>query len=85
MKLSFQQENNILAKIIDMSGFDPLLDNLEKYVNKQGCTLGDKAKSLQKLLHCIQYCYVHGVLTESQRDSAYKKFKKQFQDALYEK
>jgi hypothetical protein len=85
MKLSFQEENNILAKIIDMSGFDPLLDNLEKYVNKQGCTLGDKAKSLQKLLHCIQYCYVHGVLTESQRDSAYKKFRKQFQDALYEK
>ena len=74
-----------MAKIIDMSGFDPLLDNLEKYVNKQGCTLGDKAKSLQKLLHCIQYCYVNGVLTESQRDSAYKKFKKQFQDALYEK
>lgn len=74
-----------MAKIVDMSGFDPLLDNLEKYVNKQGCTLGEKAKPLQKLLHCIQYCYVHGVLTDSQRDSAYKKFRKQFQDALYEK
>ena len=74
-----------MVKIVDMSGFDPLLDNLEKYVNKQGCTLGDKAKPLQKLLHCIQYCYVHGVLTDSQRDSAYKKFRKQFQDALCEK
>lgn len=74
-----------MVKIVDMSGFDPLLDNLEKYVNKQGCTLGDKAKPLQELLHCIQYCYVHGVLTDSQRDSAYKKFRKQFQDALCEK
>ena len=27
-----------MVKIIDMSGFDPLLDNLEKYVNKQGYT-----------------------------------------------
>lgn len=74
-----------MVKIIDMSEFDPLLDNIEKYVNKQGCTLGDKAKPLQKLLHCIQYCYVHGVLTDSQMKSAHKKFIKQFQDALYEK
>lgn len=74
-----------MAKTIDMSGFDPLLDNLEKYVNKQGYTLGDKARSLQKLLHCIQYCYIHGVLTDSQMNSAHKKFIKQFQDALCEK
>lgn len=74
-----------MVKTIDMSKFDPLLDNLENYVNKQGYTLGDKAKSLQELLHCIQYCYVYGVLTESQRDFAYKKFRKQFQDALCEK
>lgn len=74
-----------MTKIVDMSEFDPLVDNLEKYVNKQGCTLGNKAKPLQKLLHCIQYCYVHGVLTNSQIDSAYKKFSKQFQDALCEK
>lgn len=74
-----------MVKIIDMSGFDPLLDNLEKYVNKQGYTLGDKARSLQKLLHCIQYCYVYGVLTNSQMESVHKKFIKQFQDALYEK
>lgn len=74
-----------MVYIVDMSGFDPLLDNLEKYVNKQGYTLGDKARSLQKLLHCIQYCYIHGVLTDSQINSAHKKFIKQFQDALYEK
>ena len=74
-----------MVKIIDMSGFDPLLDNLEKYVNKQGYTLGDKARSLQKLLHCIQYCSVHGVLTDSQMNSAHKNFIKQFQDALCKK
>lgn len=74
-----------MAKIVGMSGFDPLLDNLEKNANKQGYTLGDKARPLQKLLHCIQYCYIHGVLTDSQMESAHKKFIKQFQDALYEK
>ena len=39
-----------MAKIVDMSGFDPLLDNLEKYANKQGYTLGDKARPLQSFL-----------------------------------
>lgn len=73
-----------MVKVIDMSEFDPLLDNLEEYVNKQGCTFGDKAKMLQELLHCIQYCYIHGVLTDSQRDSVFKKFIIQFQNALYE-
>ena len=52
-----------MGKVVDMSNFDPLLDNLEKYVNKQGCTLGKDAERLQKLLHSIQYCYIHGVLT----------------------
>lgn len=74
-----------MGKIVDMSNFEPLLDDLEKYVNKQGCTLGDDAKRLQKLMESIQYCYIHGVLTESQNESACKKFKKQFQKALYEK
>ena len=74
-----------MAKTVDMSEFDPLCDNLEKYVNKQGYTLGNKAKQLPKLLHCIQYCYVYGVLTDSQMNSAHKKFIKQFQDALCEK
>lgn len=74
-----------MGKIVDMSNFEPLLDDLEKYVNKQWCTLGDDAERLQKLMESIQYCYIHGVLTESQNESACKKFKKQFQKALYEK
>ena len=64
---------------------DKLQSIVEKYVNKQGCTLGKDAERLQKLLHSIQYCYIHGVLTESQNESACKKFRKQFQKALYEK
>lgn len=74
-----------MSKVVDMSKFDSLFDNLEEYVNKQGCTLGDDAERLQNLLHSIQYCYIHGVLTDSQRDSAYKKFTKQFQNVLREK
>ena len=59
-----------MGKVVDMSNFDPLFDNLEKYVNKQGCTLGKDAERLQKLLYSIQYCYIHGVLTDSQNESA---------------
>ena len=73
-----------MGKVVDMSGFDSLFDNLEEYVNKQGCTLGDDADRLQKLLFSIQYCYIHGVLTDTQRDSACKKFTKQFQKSLRE-
>ena len=73
-----------MSKVVDMSNFDPFFDDLEKYVNKQGCTLGNDAERLQKLLDSIKYCYIHGVLTESQHESACKKFRKQFQEALYE-
>ena len=38
-----------MGKVVDMSNFDPLFDNLEKYVNKQGCTLGKDAERLQNL------------------------------------
>lgn len=73
-----------MSKVVDMSNFEPLFDNLEKYLNKQGCTLGDDAERLQKLLESIQYCYIHGVLTDSQNESVCKKFRKQFQKSLYE-
>ena len=74
-----------MSKVVDMSNFDPVFDDLEKYVNKQGFTLGDDAERLQKLLDAIQYCYIHGVLTENQNESAWKKFRKQFHEALHEK
>lgn len=44
-----------MGKTINMGDFDPLLGNLEEYVNKQGCTLGKEAEILQELLHCIAY------------------------------
>ncbi len=73
-----------MAKTVDMSGFDELTDNLEEFVNKQGCTLGKDAERLQQLMFCISYCYIHGVVTDSQRDMMWGKFRKQFQKALYE-
>lgn len=33
-----------MGKTINMGDFDPLLGNLEEYVNKQGCTLGKEAE-----------------------------------------
>ena len=34
-----------MGKTINMGDFDPLLGNLEEYVNKQGCTLGKEAET----------------------------------------
>lgn len=73
-----------MAKYVDMSNFDEFFDNLEEFVNKQGCTLGEDAERLQKLLYSIQYCYLHDVVTDSQFEQMNKKFEKQFRKALYE-
>lgn len=35
-----------MGKTINMGDFDPLLGNLEEYVNEQRCTLGKEAKSI---------------------------------------
>ena len=74
-----------MKEYVNMRGFDELTDNLEEWVNKQGFTLGNRAEALQKLMECIAYCYIHGVVTDSQRDQMNKKFVKQFQDALMKK
>lgn len=74
----------IMSKFVDMSKFQPLTGNLEEYLNKQGCTLGKDAVRLQKLYFSIQYCYVHGVLTDSETQKAWKRFHKQFKEALHE-
>jgi hypothetical protein len=74
-----------MNKFVDMSKFDELGDEtLEQYLNKQNMTLGKNAEGLEELMHCISYCYVWGVITDSQRDQAYKKFEKQFKKALKE-
>lgn len=74
-----------MAKMVDMSKYDEFEETLEEYVNKQGCTLGDDAERLQELLHSMQYCYIHGVVTDSQMKQMNEKFVKKFQKALYEK
>lgn len=71
-----------MSKTLDMSNFDEFEDNLEEFINKQGYTLGDKAEMLQKLLFSIQYCYIHGVVTDSQAKKMNEKFNKQFKQAL---
>lgn len=73
-----------MAKYVDMSEFDGFTDNLEEYVNRQGCTLGEDTERLQKLFYSITYCYVHGVVTDSQVGQMNRKFKEQFQKALRE-
>ena len=73
-----------MGKIVDMSNFDALTDNMEEYLNKQGCSLGDSAERLQTLLFSIQYCYIHGVLTDSQCKQANQKFLKKFSVVLHE-
>ena len=75
---------NNMANVIDMRDFDCLFDNLEEYFNKHGYTLGNDADRLQELMHCIQYCYIHGVATGSQIESMKKKFRKQVSGSLKE-
>lgn len=75
---------NIISKIVDISKFNYLTDNIEEYLNKQGCTLGDYAERLQKLMNSISYCYIHGVVTDKQREQMYRKFQKQFEKSLCE-
>ena len=73
-----------MANVIDMRDFDCLFDNLEEYFNKHGYTLGNDADRLQELMHCIQYCYIHGVATGNQIESMKKKFRKQVSESLKE-
>lgn len=74
-----------MSKIVDMSQYDEFEDyTLEEYVNKQGCTLGDKAEALEQLKFGITYCYIHGVLTDGQVRQANEKFARQFKEALHE-
>ena len=73
-----------MAKYVDMSGFDSLTGNLEEFLNKQGCSLGKDSERLQKLLYSIQYCYLHGVVTDSQAKQMNKKFEEKFKKALRE-
>ena len=59
-----------------------LCDPYEKQANDQGFTLGDKKELLEKLGYCIVFCWIQGVLTDAQYDSALKKLQKQLVKAV---
>lgn len=59
-----------------------LSEPYEEQANKQGYTLGDKAKLLQDLGHHTVMIWIHGLLTDSQYDAALKKLQKQLVKAL---
>lgn len=49
------------------------LHKIEEQLNEKGYTLGDKAELGEKFHFGITLCYVHGILTESERDRAYNR------------
>lgn len=59
-----------------------LCDPYEKQANNQGFTLGDERERLEKLGFSLVYCWIHGVLTDSQYDMGLKKLQKQLVRAL---
>ena len=62
--------------------YGALSDTLEEQANKQGYTLGKKAKVLQDLNHSMLMCWIHGLCTDSQEESMNKKLHKQVIAAL---
>jgi hypothetical protein len=54
----------------------------EEQANDQGFTLGKERKRLEQLGFSLVYCWIHGVLTDSQYDMGLKKLQKQLVKAL---
>lgn len=59
-----------------------LCDPYEKQANEQGFTLGKEKERLEQLGFSLVYCWIHGVLTDSQYDMALKKLQKQLVKAI---
>lgn len=59
-----------------------LCDPYEKQANEQGYTLGEEKELLEKLGFSIVFCWIHGLLTDSQYDAALKKMQKRLVKAL---
>ena len=59
-----------------------LSDPYEQQANAQGFTLGEENERLEKLGFSLVYCWIHGVLTDSQYDMALKKLQKQLVNAI---
>lgn len=59
--------------------------SLEEQANAQGFTLGKDAERLQKLNNSMIMCWIHGLCTDSQKDSMMKKLQKQVVKCLKKK
>lgn len=55
---------------------------LEEQANGYGYTLGADEEKLQKLNDSMLMCWIHGLCTDSQKDSMMKKLQKQIIKAL---
>ena len=70
-----------MSKMIEFN-HGALSDSYEKQANEQGFTLGEDKERLEKLGYSVVYCWIHGVLTDSQYDMALKKLQKQLVKAI---
>lgn len=59
-----------------------LCDPYEQQANQQGFTLGEGKELLEKLGFSIVFCWIHGLLTDSQYDAALKKLQKKLVKAI---
>ena len=53
-----------------------LADTYEKQANKQGFTLGDKAKWVQKVGFGLVCAHIHGCITDAEYDKILQRFQK---------
>lgn len=51
-----------------------LCDSLEKQAKKQGYTFGKDAKWVEKVSFGLTCAYIHGCITDSERDRILRKF-----------
>lgn len=59
-----------------------LSDPYEQQANQQGFTLGEEKELLEKLGFSIVFCWIHGLLADSQYDAALKKLQKKLVKAI---
>lgn len=62
--------------------YGALCDPLEKQANDQGFTLGDDKEYLEDLERCMLMCWIHGLVTDSQKDAMMKKMQKKVVKAM---
>lgn len=62
--------------------YGALCDPLEKQANDQGFTLGDDKEYLEDLERCMLMCWIHDLVTDSQKDAMMKKMQKKVVKAL---